>query len=163
MSDSFVTPWLLSSVQFSHSVMSNSLGLHGLQHARPPCTLPTPRVYSNSCPLNWWCHPTISSSVTLFSSCFQSFPVSSSFSMSQLFTSGLISFKMDLFDILAGQGTLKSLLQHYSSEASILQCSAFFMVQLSHLYMITGKAIALTIQTFAGRVMSLLLNMLSRF
>ena len=83
--------------------------------------------------------------------------------MSQLFTSGLISFKMDLFDILAGQGTLKSLLQHYSSEASILQCSAFFMVQLSHLYMITGKAIALTIQTFAGRVMSLLLNMLSRF
>ena len=75
---------------------------------------------------------------------------------------GLISFRMDCLDLLAVQGTLKSLLQHHSSKASILQCSAFFTVQLSHPYMTTGKTIALTRQTFAGRVMSLLLNMLSR-
>ena len=69
----------LSSVQFSHSVMSDSLRPHGLQHARPPCPSPTPGVYPNSCPLNWWCHPTISSSVTPFSSRLQSFPESGSF------------------------------------------------------------------------------------
>ena len=78
----------ISSVQFSHSVMSNSLWAHGLQHARPPCLSPAPRVYSNSCPLSWWCHPTISSSVVHFSSCLQSFPASGSFQMSQFFTSG---------------------------------------------------------------------------
>ena len=77
--------------------------------------------------------------------------------------SGLISFRIDWFDLLAVQGTLKSLLQHYGSEASVLQHSAFFMVQLSHLYMTTGKTIALTKCTFAGKVMSLLFNMLSRF
>ena len=77
-----------SSVQFSRSVLSDSLQPHGLQHARPPCPSPTPRVYSNSCPLSWWCHPTISSSVIPFSSCLQSFPASGSFQMSQLFTSG---------------------------------------------------------------------------
>ena len=76
---------------------------------------------------------------------------------------GLISFRMDWLDLLAGQGTLKSLLQHHSSKASILQCSAFFTVQLSHPYMTTGKTIALTRQTFVGKVMSLLFNMLSRF
>jgi len=76
--------------------------------------------------------------------------------------SGLISFKMDWLDLLAVQGTLKSLLQHHSSKASIIWCSAFFIVQLSHPYMTTGKTIALTIQTFAGKVMSLLFNMLSR-
>ena len=76
--------------------------------------------------------------------------------------SGLISFKIDWFDLLAVQGTLKSLLQHHSSKASILQCSAFFVVQLSHPYMTTGKTIALTRQTFVGKVMSLLFNMLSR-
>ena len=76
--------------------------------------------------------------------------------------SGLISFRMDWLDLLALQGTLKSLLQHYSSKASILWCSAFSMVQLSHLYMTTGKTIALTRWTFDGKVMSLLLNMLSR-
>ena len=76
-----------SSVQFSRSVVSNSLWPHGLQHARPPCPSPTPRVYSSSCPLNWWCHPTISSSVIPFS-CLQSFPASGSFSVSQFFTSG---------------------------------------------------------------------------
>ena len=76
--------------------------------------------------------------------------------------SGLISFRIDWFDLLAVQGTLKSLLQHHSSKASILQCSAFFMVQFSHPYMTTGRAIALTIWTFVGKVMSLLFNMLSR-
>ena len=75
---------------------------------------------------------------------------------------GLISFRMDWLDVLAVQGTLKSLLQHHSSEASILQCSAFFTVQLSHPYMTTGKTIALTRWTFVGKVMSLLFNMLSR-
>ena len=74
-------------VQFSHSVVSNSLQPHGLQHARPPCTSPTPRVYSNWCPLSWWCDPTISSSIIPFSSCLQSFPASGSFPMSQLFAS----------------------------------------------------------------------------
>ena len=77
-----------SSVQFSHSVVSISLRPHGLQHARPPCPSPTPRVYSNSCPLSQWCHPTISSSVIPFSSCLQSFPASGSFQMSQFFASG---------------------------------------------------------------------------
>ena len=76
--------------------------------------------------------------------------------------SGLISFTIDWLDLLAVQGTLKSLLQHHSSKASILQCSVFFIVQLSHPYMTTGKTIALTRRTFAGKVMSLLLNMLSR-
>ena len=76
------------SVQFSRSVMSDSLQSHGLQHARPPCSSPTPRAYSNSCPSHQWCHPTILSSVTPFSSCLQSFPASGSFPMSQFFTSG---------------------------------------------------------------------------
>ena len=75
---------------------------------------------------------------------------------------GLISFRMDWLDLLAVQGTLKSLLQHHTSKASILQCSAFFTIQISHPYMTTGKTIALTRQTFVGKVMSLLLNMLSR-
>ena len=116
------------SVQFSHSVMSDSLWPHEPQHARPPCPLPTPRVYTNSCPLSWWCHPTISSSVISFSSCPQSFPASGSFQMSQLFASGgqntgvsastsvlpgLISFRMDWLDLLAVQGTLKSLIQQF--------------------------------------------------
>ena len=77
-----------SSVQFSHSVVSDSLWLHGLQHARPPCPSPIPRVYSNSCPLSWWCHPTISSSVVPFSSRLQSFPAPGSFLTSQFFASG---------------------------------------------------------------------------
>ena len=77
--------------------------------------------------------------------------------------SGLITFRIDWFDLLEVQGTLKSLLQHHSSQASVLHCSVFFMVQLSHPYMTTGKTTALTIQTFVGKVMSLLFNMLSRF
>ena len=135
---------------FSYSVISDSLRPHRLQHARPPCPSPTPRVYSNSCPLSQWCHPTISSSVVPFSSCLQSFPASGSLQMSQLCIrwpkawscsfsinpsndySGLISFRIDWFDLLAVQGTLKNLLQHHSLKASILWCSAFFIVQLSH-------------------------------
>ena len=77
-----------SSVQFGHSVTFDSLQPHGLQHARAPCPSPTPEVHSNSCPLSWWCHPTISASVVPFSSCLQSFPASGSFQMSQLFQSG---------------------------------------------------------------------------
>ena len=77
-----------SSVQFSCSVMSDSLWLHEPQHARPPCPLPTPRVHTNPCPLSWWCHPTILSSVVPFSSCPQSFPTSGYFPMNQLFASG---------------------------------------------------------------------------
>ena len=157
--------------------MSNSLQPHESQNTRPPCPSPTPGVYSNSCPLSQWCQPTISSAIP-FSSHLQSFPASGSFQMSQLFASGgqsigfnicpsnehpgLISFRMDWFDLLAVQGTLKSLLQYHTSKASILWCSAFFIVQLSHPHMTTGKTIALTRRTFAGKVMSLLFNMLSR-
>ena len=153
-----VTLITCNSVQFSHSVVSDSLRPHGLQHARPPYPSPTPGVYSNSCPLSRWCHPTISSSVVPFSSHLQSFPTWGSFQMSQLFASGsqsiksfsfstnpsneysgLISFRMDWLDLLAVQGTLKSLLQHHSSKASIHWSSAFFIVQLSHPYMTTGE------------------------
>ena len=170
-----------SSVLFSHSAMSNSLWSHGLQHAKPPCPSSTSRVYPNSSPLSRWCHPAISSSVVPFSSCPQSLPASESFPMSQLFTwggqstgvsastsvlpmkhPGLISFRMDWLNLLAVQGTCKSLLQYHSSKASVLQCSAFFTVQFSHPYMTTGKTIALTRWTFVGNVMSLLFNMLSR-
>ena len=121
-----------SSVQFSHSVVSDSLWPHGLQHVRLPCPSPTPGVYSNSCPSSWWCHPTIWSSVIPFSSWPQSFLASGSFPMSQFFTSGgqsigdcfsispsneysgLSSFRIDWFDLVALQGTLESLLQHHS-------------------------------------------------
>ena len=165
-------------VQFSRSVMSNSLRPHGLQNARPPFPSPAPGVYSNSCPLSLWCHPTISSSVIPFSSRLQSFPESGSFQMSQLrwpkywsfsFSispsneySRLISFRMGWLDLLAAHGTLKSLLQHHSSKASILWLSAFFILQLSHPYMTTGKTINLSRWTFVGKGMSLLFNMLSR-
>ena len=161
--------------------MSNSLWLHGLWHARLPCPSPTLGVYLNSCPSSQWCHPTILSSVVPFLSYLQSFQSSGSFPMSQFFTSGgqsiggsasiispsneypgLISFRIDWFDILAVQGTLKSLLQHHSSKASILQHSAFFIVQLLHPYMTTGKIIVLTRWTFIRKVMSLFFNMLSR-
>ena len=139
--------------------------------------LPNP----NSCPLSQWCHRTISSSVVPFSSCHQSFPASGSFPRSQFFTSGhqcmnfsfsispsneysgFISFKIDWLDLLAVQGILKSLSWHYSSKASIPQCSTFFMVQFSHPFMSTGKTIALTTSTFVSKLMSLLFNVLSRF
>ena len=170
-----------SSVQLSRSVVSDSLRPHELQHARPPCPSPTPGVHPDSCLLSRWCHLTTSSSVITFSSCPQSLPASGSFPMNQLFTWGgekywsfsfsispsnehprLICFRMDWLDLLAVQGTLKSLLQHHSSKASVLRCSAFFTVQLSHPYMTTGKTITLTKWTFVGKVMSLLLNMLFR-
>ena len=136
----YLLPW--NSVQFSGSIVSDSLRLHGLQHARPPCPSPTPRVYANSCPSSRWYHPAISSSVILFSFCPQSLPASRSFPMSQPFVSkywifsfsispsneypGLISFRMDRLDLLAVQGTLTSLLQHHSSKASVLQHSVFW-------------------------------------
>ena len=163
----------LVSVQFSHSVVSYTLQPHELQHARPPCPSPTPRVYSNSCLSCRWCHPIISSSVVPFSSCLQSFPASGSFQMSVLCIrwpkywsfsfsirpsseySGLISFRMDWLDILTVQGTLRSLLQHHSSKASILRRSAFFIVQLSQPYKSTGKTTALTKRTFFGLVISI--------
>ena len=88
MSMSFFITSNLNLHQFSHSVVSNSLWPHGMQYTSPPCPSPTSRVYSNSCPLSRWCHPTISSSVILFSSCPQSFPASGSFQMSQFFASG---------------------------------------------------------------------------
>ena len=131
-------------VQFSHSVMSDSLWPHELQHARTPCPSPTPGVHSNSRPSSEWCHPAISSSVVPFSSCPQSLPASGSFPMSQCFAwgvqkywsfsfiiipskvhPGLISFRMHWLDLLAVQGTLKSLLQHHSSKHQ------FFGTQLS--------------------------------
>ena len=156
--------------------MSDSLRPHESQHTKPPCPSPTPRVHSDPRPSNQWCHPAISSSVVPFSSCPQSLPASESFPVSQLFAwdgpstgvSALASFlpknTQDWSLEWTGwvQGTLKSLLQHHSSKASILWCSAYFTVQLSHPYMITGKTIALTRWTFVGKVMSLLLNMLSR-
>ena len=148
-----------------------------VQHARLPCPSLSPGVCSNSCPLTQWCHLTFLSSVIPIFSCPQSFPASESFPRSWLFASGgqsfsssasseylaLVSFRINWFDFLAVQKTLKSLLQHHISKASILQCSAFFIVQLSHAYMTTWKTIALTIRTFVSKVMSLLFNTLSRF
>ena len=169
----------ISSVQFSRSVVSDSLRPHESQHTRPPCPSPTPKVHSNPHPSSQWCYPAISSSVIPFSSCPQSLPASVfsnestlcmrwpkywSFSFSVIPSKeipGLISFRMDWLDLLAAQGTLKSLLQHHSSKASILWRSAFFTVQLSHPYVTTGKTIALTRWTFVGKVLSLLFNMLS--
>ena len=169
------------SVQFSHSVVCDSLWPHEAQHARPPYPPPTLRVYPNSCLLSQWCHPAISYSVIHFSFCLQSFRTSGSFQMSQLFASGGQSIGVsastsvlpmntqDWFPLgwtgwisLQSKG-LSSLLQHNSSKASILLCSAFFIVQLSYAYMTTGKTIALTRWTFVDQVMSLLFNMLSRF
>ena len=163
---------------FSHPVMSDFFQPRGLQHTRPPCLSPSPGVCPSSCPLHQWCHPAISFLT----------PSSSAFNVSQhqgLFRwvscshhqvtkywgfslsisssneySGLTFFKIDWFDLLTAQGTLRSLLQHHSSKASILWHSAFFLVQLSQLYMTTGKTIALTIWTFVSRV---LFNTLSRF
>ena len=169
-----------SSVQFSHSVVSDSLRPHESQDARPPWWSPTPGVYSNSCPSSQWCHPAIilchpllllppippsirvfSNGSTLCMRCPKCWSFSFSISPSSEYP-GLICFRMDWLDVLAVQGTLKSLLQHHSSKASIFLHSVFFTVQLSHPYMTTGKTITLTIQTFVGKVMSLLFNMLSR-
>ena len=162
-------------VQFSRKIMSDSLWPHGLQHARLPSHHELPKL-AQTCPLNKWCHPTISSSVILFSSCLQSFPVIGAF-LNKLFTSvgqsiGVsasasvllmniqdFSFNINLLDLLVVQGTLKRLVQHDSSKLSILHYSPFFMLQLSHPYMTTGKT-ALIILNFFSKVMSLLLKML---
>ena len=169
------------SVQFSHPVVSDCLQPDGPQHNRPPCPSPTPSLpkfmsTESVMPSNHLilCHPllflpSIFPSIRVFSnqpvlrirwSKYWSFNFNISPSNEH---PGLISFRMDWLDLLAVQGTLQSLLQYHSSKASILQCSAFFIVQLSHPYMTTGKTIALTRQTFVGKVMSLLFNMLSRW
>ena len=146
--------------------MSNSLRLHGLHHARHPCLSLFPELSSNSSPLSRWCHPTILSGcpLLLLPSVFPSIRVFSNesalcirwpnywsfkFSISPSTEySGLISFRIDWFDLLAVQKILKSLLQHHSSKASVFRHSAFSMVQLSQTYMTTGKTIALTVGTF---------------
>ena len=157
--------------------MSNSWRPHVSQHARPPCLSPPPKDNSKSCPSSRWCHPAISSYVVLFfllplippsmrvfsneSTLRMRWPKYWSFSSSIIPSKehlGLISFRMDWLDLLAVQGTLKSLLQHHSSKASVLRRSAFFTAQLSHPYMTTGKAIALTRRTFVAKVMPLLFN-----
>ena len=143
----------------SRSVVSDSLRPRGLQHARPPCPSPTSRVYSNSCPLSQWCHLILCHPLLLLPSIFPSIRVFSkesalhirwpnywSFSFNISLSkeySGLILFRIHWLTLLAIQGTLKSLLQHHSSKASILRRSAFFTVQLSHPYMTTGKTTAL--------------------
>ena len=160
--------------------MSDSLQPHELQHTRLLCLSLSLWVCSKSGPLSQWCHPTTSCSVIPFSSCLQSFPASWSFPISQLFTSGgqhigvsasssVVPMNIQGWFPLGLTGLvsllsrgLKSLLQHHSSKVSILWRSAFFTVQLSHPYMTTGKTIALTRRTFVDKVMSLLLNMLSR-
>ena len=145
-------------------------------HTRLPCPSLSSEICSNSCPLNKWCHSTISSSIASFSFCPQSFPASVFSNESALCIrlpkywrfnirlsseySLLIPFRIDWFGFFAVQEIPKSLLQHHNSKASILQPSAFFMIQLSHLYMATRKIIALTIWTFISKVISLLFNTL---
>ena len=164
---------LNSSVQFRCSVVSDSLQPHEVQHTRPPCPSLSPRDCPSSYPLNWWCHPTISSSVTLFSFYLQSFPASGSFPISQFFTSGGQSigasasapvlpmniqgwFPLGLTCLISIQS--KGLSRVFSS--TTVQKHQFFGVLP---YMTTGKTIALTIWSFDGKVMSLLFNILSRF
>ena len=149
--------------------MSESLWPHRLQHTRPPCPSPTPGAYSNSCPSSWWCHPTISSSDVPFASRLQSFPASGSFQISQFFASSgqsigasasvsvLLITIQDWFALgltglisLLSKG-LKIFLQHHSSNVSILRGTAFFIIKLLHLYMTTGKTIALTRQTLLAK------------
>ena len=182
----------MPSVQFSRSVVSNSLRPHGLQHARPPCPSPTPGVYPNPCPLSRWCHPTISSSIVPFSSCPQSFPASRSFPVSQFFASGGQSIRVSASTSIlpmnaqdwsplgwSGWISLQSkglsqesspTPQFKSSNSSALGFlytltslySPIFILQLSRPYMTIGNPTALTRHTFVGKVMSLLFNMLSR-
>ena len=149
---------------FSHSVMSDRLWPYGLQHTRISCPSQSPGACSNSFPLNRWYHPTVSSSITCFSSCLQSLPALRVFS-SELALSirwpnsgpsisvlpmNIQDFRIDWFDHLMVQGTLKSILQYHSPKASVLRHSAFFN-ELSHPYMTTGKTIALTVKRITGR------------
>ena len=170
-------PW---SVQLSHSVVSDSLQPHELQHTSLPYPSTTPGAYSNSCPCSW---DVIQPSHPLSSR----FPPAFNLSQHQVFFSksvlhiewpkgwsfrfsissssgysGLISFRIDWLDFLAVQQTLKSFLQHHRSKESVLRCSAFFIVQFSYPYVTTGKTIALTSRTFVGKIMSLFFNMPSR-
>ena len=156
-----------SPLRFSHSIVCNSLRPHEPQYARPLCPSPTPRVHPNPCPSSWWYHPATSHPLSSPS------PPALNLSQNQVFSnesalhirwpkywsfsfsispsnedSELISFRIDWYDLLAVQGTLKSLIQHHSSKASILWHSAFFTVQFSHPYMTTGKTIGLTRQFF---------------
>ena len=170
-----------SSVQFSCSVMSDSLWPHELQHARPPCPSPTPRVHSDSHPSSQWCHPANSSSVIPFSSCPQSQPVSGSFTMSQLsewggqstgVSASVTVLPMNTQDwypsewtdwiSLQSKGFSRVFSNTIVQKHQFFGSSAFFTVQLSQSYMTTGKNIALTRRTFAGKVISLLFNMLCR-
>ena len=172
---------LVISVQFSHSVMSDSLRLHELQHARPPCPSPTPGVYPNPCPSSQWCHTTISSSVVPISSCPQSFPTSGSFQIGQLFASGAQSIEVSASTSVLPMNTQdwsplgwtgwislqsKGLSRVFSNTTfqkhPLYGTQLSFIVQFSHPYMTTRKTITLTRRTFVGKVMSLLFNMLSR-
>ena len=169
------------SVQFSCTVMSNSLRCHGLQHARLSCPLPVPGAYSNSCPSNWWRHPTITSSVVSFSSCLQSFPASGSFQMSQVFPSGgqsvggsaltsILPMNIQDWFPLGWTGWIslqsKGLSRVFSN--TTVEKHTFFSTQLclssnSHIHTwLLEKNKALTRWTFVGKVISLLFNMLSR-
>ena len=139
------------SVQFSHSIVSDSLQPHEPQHTRPLCPSPTPKVHPNPC---HWVGDAIQPSHPLSSPSTPAINHISPFNEHL----GLISFRMDWLDLLAVQGIPKSLLQHHSSKASILLRSAFFIVQLSHPYRTTGNIIALTRRTFVDKVMSLLFN-----
>ena len=165
----------------SVAFVSDSLRLHELQHTRLPCPSLSPTVCSNSCPLNndatqlspplssLLLLPSVFPSIRVFSSesaVHTRWPKYLSFSFSISLSneySGLISFRIDWFDLLDLQGTLKSLLQHHSLKPSILRSSAFFLVQLLHMYMTTGKAVDLTIWIFVGKLMPLLFNTLYRF
>ena len=161
--------------------MSDSLWPHGLQHARLPCPSQCPKVCSSSCCLNWWCHPTFLSSVTPFSSCPQSVPASESFPVSWLFTSGDQStgtsasaivlpvniqdwfpFGLTGFSPCSPRGFQESSPVPQFESINFLAL-AFFMVQFSYPHMVNGKTIALAIQIFVGKVMSLLSNILPRF
>ena len=160
--------------------MSDSLRPHASQHARPPCLSTTPGVYPNSCPLSWWCHPTISSAVVPFFSCLHSFQSSGSFPMSHFFTSGgqsirvsasvsVLAMNIQAWFPLGWTGWIslqsKGLSRVFSN--TTVQKHQFFGAQVSlwsnsHPYKTTGKTVALTRQTFVGKVLSLLFNMLSR-
>jgi len=160
---------MFSSVQFSHSVLSDSLQTQGLQHARLLCTSPTPRVDSNSCPLSWWCHPAISSSVIPFSFCLQSFPASGSFQMSHFFASGgqsigvsastsVLPMNIQDWSPLGWTGwiplKIKGLSKVFSN--TTVQKNQFlalsFLCSPSLTYMTTGKTITLTRRTLVGKV-----------
>ena len=167
--------------QFSHLVVSDSFWPNEPQHARPPCPSPTPGAYSNSCPLSWWCHPNISSSVVPFSPCPQSFPASGSFPVSQFFASSSQSIEdsasasvlpMDIRDwfplgwtgwiTLQSKGLSRAFSITTVQKHQLFWCSTFFVVQLSHPHMTTGKTIVLIRRTFVDKVTSLLFSMLSR-